>query len=42
MSGTKYDAQASDIAGEDDAANHLGFAWGLKSLVMEQTAADAF
>ena len=44
MSGTKYDAQASDIAGEDDAANHLGFAWGLKILpVMEQTALyDAF
>lgn len=44
MSGTKYDAQASDIAGEDDDANHLGFAWGLKILpVMEQTALyDAF
>ncbi len=39
MSGADYDAQASDISGEDDAANHLGFAWGAKILpVMEESA----
>ena len=36
-SGATYDSQSSDISGEDDAANHKGFAWGAMILpIMEK------
>ena len=38
-SGATYDSQSSDISGEDDAANHKGFAWGAMILpIMEKQA----
>ena len=39
ISGAKYDTQASNISGEDNAANHKGHAWGAMILsIMEQQA----